>query len=62
MKQRTPEALLRDEDGATVIILALLLVVLMGFAAIAVDAAAAWALKRRDQSGADTGRHEPRAR
>ena len=55
MNQRTVETGLRDEDGATVIILALLLVVLMGFAAIAVDAAAAWALKRRDQSGADTG-------
>ena len=37
------------------ILLALTLVVLMGFAAIAVDAAAAWALKRQDQSGADTG-------
>jgi hypothetical protein len=35
--------------------IALSLVVLLGFAAIAVDAAAAWALKRQGQSGADTG-------
>ena len=45
----------RDEEGTTIILVALSLVVLMGFAAIAVDGAAAWALKRQDQSGADTG-------
>ncbi len=45
----------RREDGASVIILALMLVVLLSFAAIAVDAAAAWALHRQGQSGADTG-------
>jgi hypothetical protein len=33
----------------------MVLVVLMGFAAIAIDGAAAWALRRQDQSGADTG-------
>jgi len=46
---------LRDESGTTAIFVALILVVLMGFAAIAIDAAAAWALRRQDQSGADTG-------
>lgn len=43
------------EDGASIIMLALVLIVLLGFAGIAVDAAAAWALKRQGQSGADTG-------
>ncbi len=44
-----------EEDGTTAILLAMVLVVLMGFAAIAIDGAAAWALRRQDQSGADTG-------
>ncbi len=44
-----------SERGATAITLTITLVVLMGFAAIAVDGAAAWALKRQDQSAADTG-------
>ena len=44
-----------NEDGTTIILVTLSLVVLMGFAAIAIDGAAAWALKRQDQSGADTG-------
>jgi Flp pilus assembly protein TadG len=43
------------ERGATAITLMITLVVLMGFAAIAVDGAAAWALRRQDQSAADTG-------
>jgi len=44
-----------EEDGTTAVLLAMVLVVLMGFAAIAIDGAAAWALRRQDQSGADTG-------
>ena len=44
-----------NEQGTTIIFVAMTLVVLMGFAAIAIDGAAAWALKRQDQSGADTG-------
>ena len=44
-----------NEQGTTIIVVAMSLVVLMGFAAIAIDGAAAWALKRQDQSGADTG-------
>jgi len=51
----TRTRLVAEEDGASMVVLALTLVVLMGFAAIAVDAAAAWALRRTDQSGADTG-------
>lgn len=45
----------REEDGTTAVLLVMVLVVLMGFAAIAIDGAAAWALRRQDQSGADTG-------
>ncbi|MEA2001698.1 MAG: hypothetical protein U9N84_07415 [Actinomycetota bacterium] len=44
-----------DEEGTTIVLVAMVLVVLMGFAAIAIDGAAAWALRRQDQSGADTG-------
>ena len=43
------------EDGATAITVMIVLTILLGFAAIAVDGAAAWALKRQDQSAADTG-------
>ena len=44
-----------DESGTSLLILVFALVVLLGFAAFAVDAAGAWALKRQDQSAADTG-------
>ena len=37
------------------ILFALILVVLLGFAAVAIDGAAAWAQRRQNQSGADTG-------
>ena len=45
---------LKEEQGASVLILALTLVVLLGFAAMAVDLSAAWALRRQDQAAADT--------
>ncbi len=41
------------EGGAILVLTALLLVVLMGFAAIAVDAAAAWSNRREAQTAAD---------
>jgi Flp pilus assembly protein TadG len=44
----------RDERGTTLIVFAFTLLVLLGFAAIAVDAAGAFALRRQDQSAADT--------
>lgn len=44
-----------DERGTSMLILVFALVVLLGFGAFAVDAAGAWALKRQDQSAADTG-------
>jgi Flp pilus assembly protein TadG len=44
-----------DERGTTLVILVLVLVVLLGFAAFAVDAAGAWSLRRQDQAAADTG-------
>jgi hypothetical protein len=52
-RQKSPT--IGNEQGTTIILVAMSLVVLMGFAAIAIDGAAAWALKRQDQSGADTG-------
>ncbi len=57
MKLRSllPSRAIKGEEGTTVVLVAFSLVVLMGFAAIAIDGAAAWALKRQDQSGADTG-------
>lgn len=45
---------LRSERGTTLVVVVMCLVVLLGFTAIAVDAAAAWALRRQDQSAADT--------
>lgn len=51
---RAGVARLEDEQGVSVLILALTLVVLLGFAAMAVDLSAAWALRRQDQSAADT--------
>ena len=44
-----------DERGAVLVFTALLLVGMMGFAAIAVDAAAAWSEKREVQTSADMG-------
>jgi hypothetical protein len=44
-----------DEKGTSLVLVALSLVVLLGFGAIAIDGAAAWALKRQDQNAADTG-------
>ena len=44
-----------DERGSSLILVAISLVALLGFAAVAVDGAGAWALKRQDQSAADTG-------
>ena len=46
--------IVHEEEGTVLVLMTLMLVVLMGFAAIAIDGAAAWALKRQDQSGADT--------
>ena len=45
----------RDEEGATLILVALSLIMLFGFAAIAVDGAMAWSQKRENQAAADTG-------
>jgi hypothetical protein len=44
-----------DQQGSSLVVVVVSLVVLLGFAAIAVDGAAAWALRRQDQSAADTG-------
>lgn len=57
MKQRPSlgTRIVQEENGTALLLVTLMLVVLMGFAAIAIDGAAAWALKRQDQSGADTG-------
>ncbi len=47
---------IRDgERGATVVFMTLVLVVLMGFAALAVDLAHKWAQRRHDQAAVDTG-------
>lgn len=45
----------KDQRGTSLILIVLSLTVLLGFAAIAIDAAGAWSLKRQDQSAADTG-------
>ncbi|HSJ71239.1 MAG TPA: pilus assembly protein TadG-related protein [Acidimicrobiia bacterium] len=42
-----------DERGAVLVLVTLLMVVLFGFAGLAVDLGAAWAEKRQDQSAAD---------
>ena len=47
------QRLRKDERGAVAIIVALLMVVLVGFAALAVDVSAMWAEKRQLQNGAD---------
>jgi hypothetical protein len=46
---------LKDERGAVAVVVAVLLVPLMGFAAIAVDAAALWTQRLQLQTGADAG-------
>ncbi len=45
----------KDERGAVGVVVAMLLVPLMGFAAIAIDAAALWTQKLQLQAGADAG-------
>jgi Flp pilus assembly protein TadG len=45
----------RDERGAVGVVVAMLMVAMMGFAAIAIDAAAAWNDKLQLQTGADAG-------
>ena len=49
----TLRRLLRDERGATFIIAAISMVVLLAFAAIAVDVAASWVERRQDQAAVD---------
>ena len=44
-----------DERGAVAVIVALLMVPLMGFAALAIDISALWAQKQQLQNGADAG-------
>lgn len=46
---------LRDDRGAVTVIVALLMVALLGFAAIAVDVGAMWAKRQQLQNGADAG-------
>src|SRR4051794_19216016 len=46
---------LRDERGAVAIIVALLMVGLLGFTALAVDVGAMWSEKKQLQNGADGG-------
>jgi hypothetical protein len=49
------QRLMKDERGAVAIIVALIMVVLLGFAALAIDVSAAWAEKKQLQNGADAG-------
>jgi Flp pilus assembly pilin Flp len=49
------QRLMKDERGAVAIIVALVMVVMLGFAALAVDVSAMWAEKRQLQNGADAG-------
>lgn len=44
-----------SDDGASAIVVALCLILLMGMAALAVDLGAAWNERRQDQSAADVG-------
>ena len=46
---------LKDDRGAVAVMVALLMVPLIGFAAIAVDVSAMWALRQQLQTGADAG-------
>ena len=50
-RRRVPQ--IQNEDGAILPIVALLIVVLLVFAAFTVDLGAAWAERRHDQSAAD---------
>lgn len=43
----------RSERGATAVVVAILMVVLLGFAAIAIDLGAMWSTKKQMQNGAD---------
>ena len=45
----------RDERGAVLIVSSLSVVALLGFAAVAVDLAAAWSQDRQNQGAVDTG-------
>src|SRR3954447_8949498 len=49
------QRLMKDERGAVAIIVALIMVGLLGFTALAVDVAAAWSEKKQLQNGADAG-------
>jgi hypothetical protein len=53
MRHFDPDA--RNERGASALLIALTLVVLMGFAAVAVDAGIAFEDRRQQQAGADSG-------
>ena len=52
---RTGELSIADEDGAIIPIVALLIIMLLGFAAIAIDLGAAWGQRTLNQSAADAG-------
>lgn len=47
--------LMKDERGAVAVIVALIMVVLMAFAALAIDVSAGWSEKKQLQNGADAG-------
>jgi Flp pilus assembly pilin Flp len=49
------QRLMKDERGAVAVIVALVMVVLLGFAALAVDVSGMWAEKRQLQNAADAG-------
>jgi len=51
--RRVWETVDSNEDGAIAVIVGLLLVVLLGFAALTVDLGAAWAERRQDQTAVD---------
>jgi Flp pilus assembly protein TadG len=53
--QRLMQRVRDDERGAVAIIVALVMVMLLGFAALAVDVSAMWSEKRQLQNGADAG-------
>jgi len=44
----------QDDEGTSLVLFMILLLVLLGFAAIAIDGAAAWSQRRQNQSAADT--------
>jgi Flp pilus assembly protein TadG len=53
LTRRVSSARARDEHGAVAVIVALLMVPLIGFAALAVDVASLWAQRQQLQTGAD---------